>query len=81
MEIPCINLTRKNWMHEQSTWTGDALLGRPLRPVLSVDKCILFWQSSHDIKKRVTASRGRKAYVSAIWKLMNNRYVYERLDF
>ena len=34
----------------------------------SGERCILFWQSEQDIRNRVTASRGRKAYVSAICK-------------
>jgi len=37
-------------------------------PLLSIVRCILFWQSAHDMRNFVTASRGRKAYVSATCK-------------
>ncbi len=35
--------------------------------LFSNDRCIRFWQSAHDIRNLVTASLGRKEYVSAIW--------------
>ncbi len=40
----------------------------PLQSCPVVLMCILFWHSPQLIRKRVTASLGRKAYVSAIWE-------------
>lgn len=45
----------------------------PLNSAVLGLMCILFWHSPQLIRKRVTASRGRKAYVSAIWQPQKQR--------